>query len=194
MYASSYGFYPTLHELTTEELPVPDLFVALDSMWMGYWAPVVSVGLPDVELPKPISPMILVEWPDLSALPSNTMDWLSKTIINKINDGERVEIGCVGGHGRTGYLLSVLIALEEGCGAGAAIKRVRERYCSEAVESYRQLEAVYEFLGEEESAIKNDWVVYSTTVKTKGQSHVITHFYGEESDSYRKLWDGLKDG
>jgi hypothetical protein len=49
-------------------------------------------------------------------------------------DGERVEIGCIGGHGRTGTMLACMLVLN-GMKPAAAIKFVHKKYCTEAIES-----------------------------------------------------------
>jgi hypothetical protein len=55
----------------------------------------------------------------------------------RATQGEMVEIGCIGGHGRTGTILAIMhIASAEGeVTADEAIKFVRKKYCSHAIES-----------------------------------------------------------
>ena len=56
-------------------------------------------------------------------------------------NGERVEIGCIGGHGRTGTLLACMVVLA-GYEPTAAIDYVRSQYCHHAVETQGQEEWV----------------------------------------------------
>jgi protein-tyrosine phosphatase len=51
--------------------------------------------------------------------------------------GERVEIGCLGGHGRTGTAVACL-AILSGHPPGEAVAWVRANYCVEAVETTEQ--------------------------------------------------------
>lgn len=61
------------------------------------------------------------------------IDWLC----NQLHDGKKVHVGCHGGHGRTGLVLSALVAkmLE----TKDAIQYVRTHYCKKAVESTEQV-------------------------------------------------------
>jgi protein-tyrosine phosphatase len=51
--------------------------------------------------------------------------------------GQRVEIGCLGGHGRTGTALACLAVLS-GEPANQAVAWVRTNYCSNAIETPEQ--------------------------------------------------------
>jgi protein-tyrosine phosphatase len=57
-----------------------------------------------------------------------------------------VEIGCLGGHGRTGTALACL-AIRTGHPAGDAVDWVRTVYCSSAVETPEQEAFVAEYHG-----------------------------------------------
>jgi len=65
--------------------------------------------------------------------------------------GEQVEIGCIGGHGRTGTALACL-AILTGQPRETAVEWVRANYCPEAVESAEQRAFVATFPGRMESA------------------------------------------
>jgi protein-tyrosine phosphatase len=56
---------------------------------------------------------------------------------NRARTGQHVEVGCVGGHGRTGTALACLAALS-GKPAQEAVAWVRTNYCSKAVETPEQ--------------------------------------------------------
>ena len=47
--------------------------------------------------------------------------------------GQRVEVGCIAGHGRTGTVLAC-IAVLAGIPAGDAVAWVRDHYCAKAIE------------------------------------------------------------
>jgi protein-tyrosine phosphatase len=70
--------------------------------------------------------------------------------------GKVVEVGCFGGHGRTGTLLALIIGEVEGLNAPEAIKAIRTRYCDKAVETYDQVEGIARYLGGDVSHIKAD--------------------------------------
>ena len=52
-------------------------------------------------------------------------------------DNKRVHVGCIGGHGRTGLVLSALVA--QMTGMPDPISYVRKHYCTKAVESTEQV-------------------------------------------------------
>jgi protein-tyrosine phosphatase len=57
-----------------------------------------------------------------------------RSLLERARGGDRVELGCLGGHGRTGTALACLAIL---CGLppSEAVTWVRESYCASAVES-----------------------------------------------------------
>jgi len=67
--------------------------------------------------------------------------WLAK----QITHGKKVHVGCIGGHGRTGTVLSALVAvlLKE----KDAIQWVRKHYCAKAVESTAQVDFLVKHYG-----------------------------------------------
>jgi hypothetical protein len=78
------------------------------------------------------------DWPDLS-VPSNLPSLLSslRSVLGRARRGEKVELGCLGGHGRTGTALACLAVLT-GCPNAEAVAWVRANYCSNAVETPEQ--------------------------------------------------------
>jgi len=56
---------------------------------------------------------------------------------------KKVAIFCLGGHGRTGYLASIILGLME---YKDPIKFIRDNYCISAVESLSQIEQIGEIL------------------------------------------------
>jgi hypothetical protein len=83
-------------------------------------------------------PYVHIEWPDFG-LPTDTaaLRATSAEILAKATSGDMVEIGCIGGHGRTGTLLAIL-AIQAGVPADEAVAWVRTNYCISAVETVEQ--------------------------------------------------------
>jgi protein-tyrosine phosphatase len=57
-----------------------------------------------------------------------------KTVLERARSGQDIEIGCLGGHGRTGTALACLAVLT-GHPALDAVAWVRSSYCTKAVET-----------------------------------------------------------
>jgi hypothetical protein len=95
----------------------PDFGLYLDASWQPPW-PHAHLDWPDFGVPEDPAPV-------LAALGS---------LLDRARAGEHVEIGCVGGHGRTGTALAALAVL---CGLlpAEAVAWVRDRYCAQAVET-----------------------------------------------------------
>jgi hypothetical protein len=104
-------------------------------------------GWRDVLLEVPWSARF-IDWPDYGVIPLTDLGLLIGTIAHELASGKRVEIACMGGHGRTGTLLTALIGRLEGIDAAVALAAARERYCPKAVETLGQVELVYRALGE----------------------------------------------
>lgn len=66
-------------------------------------------------------------------------------LCTQLQDGKTVHVGCIGGHGRTGTVLSAVIA--EATGEKDAIGWVRKHYCKKAVESREQVEFLVKHYG-----------------------------------------------
>lgn len=58
-------------------------------------------------------------------------------LCTQLQDGKTVHVGCIGGHGRTGTLLSAIVA--EALGEKDAIQYVRKHYCKKVVEAREQV-------------------------------------------------------
>lgn len=146
---SSYRGLPS----KTEELvkfEVPDLGVYLDyGLWSDHVDPIkVSPGLTDYPSCDQFYKSILIKWPDRGVIPDVMLTELVDYLQKKVEDGEVIDIGCHGGHGRTGTLLGCLIArLVPTMEPEEVIKYVREKYCKEAIESRSQEEAIYKIVG-----------------------------------------------
>ena len=79
-----------------------------------------------------------LDWPDFGvpADPARVVTTL-RSLLDPARAGERVEIGCLGGHGRTGTALACLATIA-GLPAVDAVAWVRASYCLKAVETAEQ--------------------------------------------------------
>ena len=98
----------------------PDFGLYLDGRWRPPW-PHAHVAWPDFGVPA-----------DAAAVVGEL-----RSLLDRARRGETVELGCVGGHGRTGTALACLAVLA-GCPAGDAVAWVRSNYCDKAVETPEQ--------------------------------------------------------
>jgi protein-tyrosine phosphatase len=99
---------------------------------------VCSPGVRPPFAQRPKGQIVVYPWPDLGAPRDprrfhRALRWL----LGQASEGRRVEIGCAGGHGRTGTTLAGLLVLQ-GLSPRSAIRRVRRAYCEEAIESREQ--------------------------------------------------------
>ncbi len=98
----------------------PDYGLYLDPRWQPPW------------------PHDHLAWPDFG-IPEDTSSVMAplRSLLERARSGQRVEIGCLGGHGRTGTALSCLAVL---CGhpPSDAVGWVRSTYCPQAVETPEQ--------------------------------------------------------
>jgi len=98
----------------------PDFGLYLDPQWDPPWAH-RHLEWPDFGVPDDSGPVV-------SAL---------RSTLALARSGQRVEVGCLGAHGRTGSALACL-AILTGVPAAEAVEWVRSAYCSEAVETPEQ--------------------------------------------------------
>lgn len=79
-----------------------------------------------------------IDWPDFKS-PRHPQIGAEAIIeaYERILDGKRVEVGCIGGHGRTGTIIACL-ALLDGIEVDKVIDFVRNTYCQQAIESKEQ--------------------------------------------------------
>ena len=105
----------------------PAFGLYLDQRWAPPW-PHEHLDWPDFGVPE-----------DLDALRRALTD-----LLDRARNGERVEVGCLGGHGRTGTALACLAVLT-GTPANDAVAWVRTNYCSKAVETDAQEQLVASF-------------------------------------------------
>lgn len=79
-----------------------------------------------------------LDWPDFG-VPSDSVAVVAalQQALDRARRGECVELGCLGGHGRTGTALALLATLS-GHPADDAVAWVRTHYCAQAVETAEQ--------------------------------------------------------
>lgn len=105
---------------------IPDIGIYFDGSWdtesesFTYLVPWEDYGLPLVDMPTFTKYVDVALW--------------------HIANGETVDIGCVGGHGRTGTFLACLDIASSGgtMGARRAIEKVRHNHCWQAIETSEQ--------------------------------------------------------
>lgn len=107
----------------------PDYGLYLDRRWQPPW-PHDHLDWPDFGVPESAAPAI-------AAL---------RSVLDRARAGERVEVGCIGGHGRTGTALACL-AILSGHPARNAVDWVRTAYCANAVETPEQETFIAQFHG-----------------------------------------------
>lgn len=74
------------------------------------------------------------------------IDWLAKQLL----DHKEIHVGCIGGHGRTGMVLSSLkyVLTQD----KSATEYIRQAYCKKAVETVSQVDFLYDLYGIEKVA------------------------------------------
>lgn len=83
-----------------------------------------------------------LDWPDFGVPgdPALAVTAL-RSLLDRSRAGKRVEVGCLGGHGRTGTALACLAVLA-GYPAADAVAWIRAEYCPQAVETAEQEEFI----------------------------------------------------
>jgi hypothetical protein len=82
------------------------------------------------------------------------IDWL----VTQIEAGKKVHVGCIGGHGRTGIVLSAVYAKMSG--NKDAITYVRKNYCDKAVETAEQIDFLAQHFGIKKAKATKSWENY----------------------------------
>ena len=86
---------------------------------------------------------------DFEVLPTDVLEELVAKILLCLDKGKKVGIFCQGGHGRTGYVASVILGK---LGVEDPIRFLRKHYCKKAVESNIQIEHIAKVLDKPELA------------------------------------------
>ena len=106
--------------------PVPTFGLYLDPRWAPPWD------------------HAHLRWVDFGVPDASELRVALRDVVQRAHRGERVEVGCLGGHGRTGTALACLAVLA-GTPPEEAVAWVREVYCEKAVETDEQREFVAAF-------------------------------------------------
>jgi protein-tyrosine phosphatase len=85
-----------------------------------------------------------VPWVDFGVPDAAELRVALQDVLERARRGDRVEVGCLGGHGRTGTALACLATLT-GTPPGEAVALVRAAYCEKAVETDEQRAFVVAF-------------------------------------------------
>lgn len=109
------------------------------------------------------------------------IDWCA----GQLDDGKKIHIGCIGGHGRTGTFLAALVSLYEDL-TDDPIAYVRKEHCKKAVESKSQIKFLMRHFGcKKATPTKQDWVNKSSTFDDfKGTQTGRTFHDGNISELY----------
>ena len=96
------------------------------------------------QLQKSGEPAVLYGyWPDFGVMREDVLDDALGWARKEIDAGKVLEVGCYGGHGRTGTFAAAL-AVAYGREAKAAISAVRKEYCKKAIENEKQEKMIME--------------------------------------------------
>jgi len=164
----------------------------------GEEVPSFALYLDDIWRPQCLA--FMLPWQDMG-LPKIGYKQAAEAITNTYNlavKGSTIEVGCIGGHGRTGTVLACMAVLA-GVPGKDAVKFVRDHYCKHAVESARQEWWVLWFeanMWGTEAPPEPPPTVYKTVTKatttTTGTKHPTTAVLTCTScQSPRKLADGM---
>lgn len=83
-------------------------------------------------------PAVLLDWPDFGVpADRDVADREIRAAFALARAGRRVEVACIGGHGRTGTVLACM-AILAGVAPSDAVSWVRAAYCSRAVQEPSQ--------------------------------------------------------
>lgn len=122
-------------DLTTENTKNIDVLIPLDSLNGEIW----DLGYRGEIMYLPVV--------DKSVLPLDIEEIYAQKIVDLLAKGKKINLFCIGGHGRTGYIASIVLAK---LGYKDPIGFIRDNYCKEAIESNSQVIAIADYLGDEE--------------------------------------------
>ena len=100
--------------------PAPEFGLYLDPQW------------------RPTGPAVMLDWPDFGVpTDRSAADREIGAAFARARAGERVEVACIGGRGRTGTVLACM-AILAGVPPDEAVEWVRSTYCRRAVQEPSQ--------------------------------------------------------
>ncbi len=122
----------------------PDLGVYMAEVWLDYIDVVLTSGV-TVEHSSGYYDTIFLQWGDRQGISLDILHPVVMKILEYIKAGKQVELGCHGGHGRTGTVAACVLAELEELTGTEAIEALRKRYCKCAVEGNAQIKLVKEY-------------------------------------------------
>ena len=92
------------------------------------------------------------------SVPSNLKQYkkMIKWITGELKVGKKIHMGCIGGHGRTGMVLSTL--LNQIDGEADSTTWVRDNYCKKAVESKEQVDFLHKHFGIKKTSATKEYL------------------------------------
>jgi len=92
-----------------------------------------------------VTEAIYIDWPDFGTPADKVpIKALVQWMVEQLAAGKTLETGCMGGHGRTGTLLALLLCAQ-GVTPPEAIERVRDKHCKKGIENEKQAKYVGAF-------------------------------------------------
>lgn len=151
--------------------------------------------LPD----RPSPPTVDMIWQDFAS-PTLEIDWwksLLKGIESLPGKEPNVVVHCVGGHGRTGTVLSILAGLS-GAWKGKAkdpVTFIRNAYCQEAVEGSNQVDYIRKITKHPLKGVVGAWALkqtkWNTTTNGVSVSHTKPAVVDDSNDKVYRIGDSL---
>lgn len=123
-------------------------------------------------------------WPieDMSVLPESILIRAIQDITDCLENGKKVGIFCLGGHGRTGYIAGCVLGY---LGVEDPIGYLRENYCKKAVETREQAVEIGKFIGNDELADKyfpkSKYSYYDDFYSWGYPTNLYDYYYGGHS-------------
>ena len=127
----------------------PTMGCYMDSGWMlgnMFWFTANAPVNPDL-FEKEDIPTLYIKWADMQGIPLREYSEAVVWCLSRIFEGETLEIGCHGSHGRTGTLLAGILVYQ-GMTAEDAIKMVRAKHCDKAIETKPQEDLIAKYAEE----------------------------------------------
>lgn len=160
------------------------------NLYVGKESDIDSEFIKDIDILIPLNSLTSSVWKwgwrgeikyvptsDFGTLPKDIERSLVDYIVDHIKGGAKIAIFCVGGHGRTGYITSLVLG---SLGIDDPIKFLRTKYCKHSVESYNQVKAISEFLNKPNfledyyiEAYEDIWSKYDLTVVKSGKKAIV---------------------
>ena len=122
----------------------PDLGVYMAVPWLSFAGNVLTNGIPLTTMTS--YDIIFISWPDRGIIDKQQLVPVVNKILDYLEEGRQVEIGCFGGHGRTGTVAACVLGIAEHLDGDMAIDEIRKRYCTYAIEGILQEQLVRDFL------------------------------------------------